>query len=219
MDMTMARFNSALPARCQNRSMSAILPHGANGIQGDGFAVAFGDGKIVFVVKRQPDDSGVEMSERHYTFHAGQKSGIIDVHETRSLRDGHKEHKTLFALRADDLPSVLQSLAPMLPELFALFRPLQIGWMKHRNIGVARGIEPVRHADVEAVTVKRKRKLCVDPERYRDNVFVPEYLEEIYDFPDGNFTLFHRNRNIGSRCGLSYPAFLDQAPGPDALRQ
>ena len=26
---------------------------------------------------------------------------------------------------------------------------------------------------------------------------MPEYLEEIYDFPDGNFSLFHRGRNIG----------------------
>jgi hypothetical protein len=26
---------------------------------------------------------------------------------------------------------------------------------------------------------------------------VPEFLEEIYDFPDGNFALFHKNRNIG----------------------
>ena len=26
---------------------------------------------------------------------------------------------------------------------------------------------------------------------------MPKFLEEIYDFPDGNFSLFHKNRNIG----------------------
>ena len=26
---------------------------------------------------------------------------------------------------------------------------------------------------------------------------MPEYLEDVYDFPDGNFSLFHRGRNIG----------------------
>jgi hypothetical protein len=179
--------------------MTAILPHGAKGIQGDGFAIAFGDDKMVFTIKqRLADGSGPEISERHYTFHAGKKSGIIDLHETRSRPDGRKDHKTLFALRADALPWVLQSLTPLLPELFRLFRPLRIGWMKHRNIAIARGIEPVSEADVEAVTVKRKRKLSIDPERYQDNVFVPEYLEEIYNFPDGNFTLFHRSARSAS---------------------
>jgi hypothetical protein len=47
------------------------------------------------------------------------------------------------------------------------------------------------------VTRKSKQKLSLDPQLYTQNIFVPEFLEEIYDFPDGNFTLFHRNRNIG----------------------
>jgi hypothetical protein len=85
----------------------------------------------------------------------------------------------------------------MLPEMIGLIRPLRIGWMKHRNIGVARGIEPVGDADVAAVTTKRKKKLLVDPQRYQNNICIPEFLEGIYDFPDGNFTLTHRNRGIG----------------------
>ena len=66
--------------------MSAILPHGAKGIQGDGFAIAFGDDKMVFTVKqRLADGSGPEISERHYTFHAGQKSGIIAAYQAHAL--------------------------------------------------------------------------------------------------------------------------------------
>jgi hypothetical protein len=46
-------------------------------------------------------------------------------------------------------------------------------------------------------TRKRKQKLSPDAQLHGQNIFVPEFLEEIYDFPDGNFTLFHKNRNIG----------------------
>ena len=46
----------------------------------------------------------------------------------------------------------------MLPEMIGLIRPLRIGWMNHRDIGVARGIEPVSDADIAAVTTKRKKK-------------------------------------------------------------
>lgn len=69
--------------------------------------------------------------------------------------------------------------------------------MNHRDIGVARGIEPVSDADIAAVTTKRKKKLSVDPQGYQHNICIPEFLEEIYDFPDGNFTLSHRTRSIG----------------------
>jgi len=62
----------------------------------------------------------------------------------------------------------------MLPEMIGLIRPLRIGWMKHRDIGVARGIESVSDADIAAVTTKRKKKLSVDPQRYQHNICIPE---------------------------------------------
>jgi hypothetical protein len=37
----------------------------------------------------------------------------------------------------------------------------------------------------------------LDAQRYEQNVYVPEFLEEVYDFPDGNFSLLHRGRPIG----------------------
>jgi hypothetical protein len=39
--------------------------------------------------------------------------------------------------------------------------------------------------------------LSLDENRFRENLVIPEYLEEVHDFPDGNLTLFHRGRNIG----------------------
>jgi hypothetical protein len=176
------------------------LPHGAKGIEGGDFALQFGGEKIVFIPKPrtdgQPDPAE---AEKHFTFHAGPNSGVIDLHETQTLPDGRSQHRTLFALRRDDLPPLLQDMAPMIPELLGLLRPLRLGWLKRHHIGIARGIDPVSDGDIAAVTVKTKRRkrLSLDQERYRQNIFVPEFLEEVYDFPDGNFSLFHRGREIG----------------------
>jgi hypothetical protein len=51
---------------------------------------------------------------------------------------------------------------------------------------------------IAGVTRKRIRRLTFDAELYERKVFVPEYLEEIYDFPDGNFSLFHRGSSLRS---------------------
>jgi len=163
------------------------LPHGAKGIEGDEFAVEFRGDKIVFVAKADGNTT-------HYTLHAGPNSGVIDLHETAG--DG-ETHRTLFAVRKDDLLPLLQEMAPAVPELLGLLRPLSLGWLKHRNIGIARGIEPTADSDIAAVTRKRKKRLALDPELYHQNINCPEFLEDVYDFPDGNFTLLHRGRPIG----------------------
>jgi hypothetical protein len=167
------------------------LPHGAKGIESDDFAVEFRGDKIVFVAKAAAG------AGQHYTLHTGMKSGVMDLHETHPEADGQGQHRTLFAMHRDDLATVLAEAAPMLPEFLRLFRPLRLGWLKHRNISIARGIEPVSDEDIAAVTRKRRGRLTLDAGLYEQNVFVPEFLEEVYDFPDGNFALFHRGRRIG----------------------
>jgi hypothetical protein len=163
------------------------LPRGTKGIEGDDFAIEFRADKIVFVSKAVGNAA-------HYTLHMGANSGVIDVHET--VGNG-ETHRTLFAVRKDDLLSLLQEMTAIVPELLGLLRPLRLGWLKHRNIGIARGIEPVADAEIVAVTRKRKKRLVLDPELYRQNIACPEFLEDVYDFPDGNFTLLHKGRAIG----------------------
>lgn len=184
---------------CENDFMDRYsLPHGAKGFEGDGFAISFGADKVVFVAKSRAATHPLEHeTEMHYTFHAGPDSGVIDLHETTTAADGQKHYRTLFALRADDLPPVLQELAPMVFELVRLVRPLRVGWMAHRGIGIARGVDPLNDLDFAAVTRKRKQRLVVDEQLYRQNIFIPEYLDEVFEFPDGQFTLFHGRRKIG----------------------
>src|SRR5258708_12175762 len=94
------------------------LPHGAKAIEGDDFAIQFGSDKVVFV----PKFAG----GKHYTFHAGPISGVTDVHEP-TTEGGHGDrHRTLFAIRAYDLPPILTGFAPMLGELRLLLPPLPL---------------------------------------------------------------------------------------------
>src|SRR5438045_5472875 len=110
------------------------LPDGAKGIEGDGFAVEDRADKIVFVPK-------AEGSATHYTLHVGPNSGVIDLHETG--RGDGETHHTLFAARKDDLFGLLQEMARSFPKSQDCCVRWILGWLKHRNIGIARGIEPV----------------------------------------------------------------------------
>lgn len=78
-----------------------------------------------------------------------------------------------------------------------MLRPLRVGWLKHNHIGIAWGVNPVSDEEIRAVTKKRKQRLVVDQELMEAHVVVPEYLDAVWDFPDGNFGLFHRGRQIG----------------------
>jgi hypothetical protein len=166
------------------------LPHGARGIECENFALQFLSDKILFVPR-----SGAE--GEHYTLHAGSNSGILDLHETQ-MSSGHSEqHRTLFAIRRANIPAALEAIRPLLSELLALLRPLRLGWLKHRGIGIARGIDLISDEDIAAAMRKRKGRLAIDPQLYEAHIFVPEFLEEIYDFPNGTFALFRRQRRIG----------------------
>jgi len=167
------------------------LPHGARGIENEEFAIEFGGDKVELL--RKSDGKG-----KHYTLHAGFRSGVIDLHETLVDEAGEKRYRTLFAIRRDDLPAVFGEFTSMLHELLCLLRPLRLGWLKRRGVGIARGIDPVSDDDFAAITRKeRSRRLVIDEQRWKANVFVPTYLEEVLDFPDGAFSLFHRDHKIG----------------------
>jgi hypothetical protein len=122
---------------------------------------------------------------------------VIDLHQTQPNAEGDDPHRTLFAMHHDDLPGILGQFAPMVEELIGLLRPLRVGWMHRHGIGIVRGVDPVSDEDIASVTRKRKRRLALDAELYEQNIVAPEYLEDVYDFPDGNFALFYRGRQIG----------------------
>jgi hypothetical protein len=100
----------------------AMLPQGARRIDIADLVLELGRNKVVMLRKSAGD---------HYTLQAGHQSGIIDLHRTWRDANGGEHHETLFAMRRDDLFTVLNAFAwPQ--ELLRLFRPLRVGWL-HRH--------------------------------------------------------------------------------------
>ena len=83
--------------------------------------------------------------------------------------------------------------------ILQLLRPLRVGWLHWNNIGIVRGLDPITDADIDAITRKRpgRKRVVIDEDKARVNIVIPEYLGEIWDFPDGAFSLLKRGRKIG----------------------
>lgn len=145
--------------------------------------------KIVFAPRTAGD-------AKHFTLHFGLGSGIVDLHET-SEGTGDAARRTLYAAEREELQARLPEFKALLEQLYGLIRPLRRGWMKHQNIEPVWGLYPVTDPQIEAVSRKRKRRLAFDREKWEDSVQAFLHLDEVLDFPDGAFALYHRNRQIG----------------------
>jgi hypothetical protein len=170
--------------------MTPKLPHGASGIEFGDFVIEFCKDKVVALAKNR---------DEHYTLHAGQASGILDVHRSWRGVDGIERHQTVFAMQRSDLPALLAQLYPLTIGMFRLFRRLRIGWLHWHNIAIVRGLDPTSDADIAAITRRRpgRKRIVIDEDQLQANIIIPEYLDEIWNFPDGAFSLFRRGRKIG----------------------
>lgn len=179
--------------------MPSQLPHGASGIEFDGFVIEFRQDKVIALAKNRNE---------HYTLHSGEASGVLDLHRTWREADGTERHQTVFAIHRSDLPALLVELSPIETGRSRLIRPLRLGWLHWNNIGVVRGLDPMTDADITAITSKRPRKkrVVIDEDKVRANIVIPEYLDEVWDFPDGAFSLFKRGRKIGVGIKVTDPA-------------
>ena len=170
--------------------MQPPLPHGAGGIEIGDFVIEFRTDKIVALAKHRGE---------HYTLHVGNNSGILDLHRTWRDAEGGERHQTVFAMRHADLPAFLNELGSTTLGVVRLLRRLRIGWLYRHGIGVVRGMEPLSDTDIAAVKRRRpgRKRLVIDEDKLKANIHVPEYLEDVWDFPDGAFSLFDGARRVG----------------------
>lgn len=166
------------------------LPHGATGIEFGDFVIEFREDKVVALAKGTGE---------HYTLHLGPNSGVLDVHRTGTDAEGNQHHHTVFAMRHADIPPFLNELRPMLGDIFRLIRKLRLGWLNRHGIGIVRGPEGLSDEELAAVTRKaqRRKRIVFDDEKIRNNLRIPEYRDDLWDFPDGPFSLFSDARRIG----------------------
>ena len=165
------------------------LPHGSRGIEDGPLVLEFRRDKIVFLIKPASD---------HYALHAGNNSGVLDVHRTWTDERGVVRHETIFAIRHVDVPALLGELMTRVGDFSKLIRRLRVGWLARYGIGVVRGLEFVTNEDIFLVTSRNRRKrLEVDQAKLLRNLDVPKYLDDVWNFRDGAFSLFRGNRRIG----------------------
>lgn len=164
------------------------MPHESVGFDLGDLAIEFRPDKMIFVTKKRGD---------HYTVQLDTPSGVLDVHRTWKDESGHERHKTIFAMRRSDIPKLIGELSPVTTGLLS-FRRLRLGWLARNGIAVARGLELATTDEIAKVTRRARRKrLVLDESKLRAQLQVPEYLEEVWDFPDGTFSLVQRGRRIG----------------------
>ena len=167
------------------------MPHRAKGIALGDLAVEFraDTGKVVLSKGSSKDE--------HYTIQFGQNSGVLDLHRTWRDESGTEHHKTLFAMLREDIPKLLRELSPVTMELLTL-RRLRLGWLVRHEIDIARGLDPATVEEIAAVTTKNARKrLIFDEEKIRAQIRILESVGDIWDFPDGQFSLIKGRRKIG----------------------
>jgi hypothetical protein len=164
------------------------LPHDAVGFDLGDLAIEFRPDKMVLVRRLVGD---------HYTIQLGAPSGVLDVHRTWRDDSGQQQHKTVFAMHRSDIPKLIRESSPATSGLFS-FRRLRLGWLARNEIAIARGLELGNIEDIAQVTRKARRKrLVLDEAKFRAQLQIPEYLEEVWDFPDGQFSLLRGGRRIG----------------------
>jgi hypothetical protein len=165
------------------------LPCGAQGIEFADFVITFQPDKIIIFAKS---------SDEHYTLHMGQESKVLDIHRTVIGSNGLPGHETVYAIKHEDLERMLLEFGSTMPRPPKVFRRLRLGWVARNRIAIAKGLEHWTDDEILAISTKTRRKrLAIDPERLMANVIYPEYLDDLWDWPDGWFSLFFHSRRIG----------------------
>ncbi len=166
-----------------------LLPHNARGTDLGDFVILFCADKIIVTRKTDGD---------HCTLHSGYKSGVIDLHRTWKDNQGCEQHTTIFAMRRDSILALLRELNSLPQSLGRLLRPLRLGWLGRRGIGIAWGALPTGEEHINRVSrLGSKRRLVFDREKLLCGIYAPEYLDEVCWQPDGQFTLWSNGRMIG----------------------
>ncbi|HXJ41887.1 MAG TPA: hypothetical protein VNH18_21600 [Bryobacteraceae bacterium] len=93
---------------------------------------------------------------------------------------------------------LLEEFGPTTNRMVRLFRRLRPGWLIRQNIGIVKGLEQVTDEHIMAVTkVSKRKRLVIDEAKLLSSIHVPIYLDEVWDGPDGWFSLFAGSRRIG----------------------
>jgi len=180
-----------------------MLPPNVTGIDFGELILEIKPDKIILIKK--------DKNSIHYTLPFGDKTGIIDIHKTWCDENGKPQHETIGAIRKETLAVILKVFMEeagqsILQDFLSFLRPCRLGWLKHRNIGVVTGLFPTE-TDIPKITRKSRggKRLKIDIKLLEQNITAPEYLNDIYDYPDETvFTLLKRRKNKWKQIGMLF---------------
>ena len=153
-------------------------------------------GKILVV----PEGAGF-----HFTLHPGSASGSVDVHRTNEhvSKDDDAKYETLLTVPREDILQKLRQLGPNhIQELLTLLRPIRMGWIGRRRLGVV-GFPP--ESELSKVSAFRLTSEPVDSTNLLTCwMRTPEFLDEIPELPNDAFLLFDSRRLSSPLFGLLF---------------
>lgn len=160
-------------------------------------------GKILVV----PEGAGF-----HFTLHPGSVSGSVDVHRTNEQvsKDDDAKYETLLTVPREDILQKLRQLGPNhIQELLTLLRPIRMGWIGRRRLGV---VGFPTESEMSKVSAFRLTSEPVDRNLLTCWMRTPEFLDEIPALPNDAFLLFDSRRLSSPLFGLLFKLRL---PGGD----
>ena len=139
----------------------------------------------------------------HYTLHPGHNSGIVDLHRTdeRFPMSDPRRYETLGAVTKNEIEAELAAIGPnLIVELMNLWRPLRLGWMIRRGLGIgARLPTDLELNGVNAITVERGPSDCGEP--LAGWIKPPEFYEDVLERANAAYLLFDCKRPSPSAYG------------------
>lgn len=127
----------------------------------------------------------------HFTLHPGHNSGKIDIHRTKEgVPDGDpSKYETLTTIAKEDIVDRLRHMGMgHIQELLSLLRPIRVGWIGRRRLGV---IAFPTDAELSSVSTFRLESAPVENAEFlRCWMRTPEFIDEILELPNEAFLLF-----------------------------
>jgi len=161
-------------------------------------------GKILVV----PEGAGF-----HFTLHPGRASGNVDVHKTneRVSQEDAAKYETLGTVPREIILEKIRQLGPNhILELLTLLRPIRIGWIGRRRLGV---VGFPTESELSKVSALRLTSEAADStDLLTCWMRTPEFLDEIPELPNEAFLLFDSRRLSSPLFGLLFKLRL---PGGD----
>jgi hypothetical protein len=155
-------------------------------------------GKVIFKLKGETS---------HFTLHPGRRSGVIDLHKTDELapaRDASK-YQTIGKISQAELITRLSAIGPhLIPELLRLIRPIRLGWIMRRRLGIGPAFPPDSALTrISGIRVRPGNAALSEP--FKSWMQPPEFYDEVLQHPGKAFYLFDcRKTNPSTPYGLLF---------------